>query len=352
MLRAWLAPPLLWITHGHLAGVEIHPQLSIDGYLDAVFEASQIDDAELAQRASTDDDVIDSGGSTILDSDGVFQLEPQWRVGDDITGAAQLRYAFESDSWSVPETWVTWRVLPWVAVTVGRFDNGIGWETDDAPDRDRVNPSVLHNSGLWGTDLSGARIHVTPDPDGAFSYRAWIADTVFDGAYGTVATDEKLAYGAELVYIEHDIGLTTDLDLAVELDATSDVNGELSNAFAFALDLSWAGLPGPNDQPRLRTAFGLSYVDFNRAAAYGLYTSTTVQFERAAITLMTDYVEPNDDDRQGGRDDEALEVAVAVLTQPSAASGFSFNGELRYIHRSADEANEIGCFLQALAIIP
>ena len=251
-----------------------------------------------------------------------------------------------------------WAVNDQVSLAMGKFHNHLGWEGNDAPELYRVNWSQVWN--LQNGSLLGAS-----DVDGnttglgvgiAASEQVDIGIYLVDGFWGEDgATGNKeladLALGANVTFTIKGLGLF-DIDLAYDMNASSDEDGEEADIFALGFNGEIDALRESNG---VLFFWDLFYLDYDVAAGLGFLAGGNLDLKTdtpMSLTANIAYVDPNDDDDAGGEDDEILEIAIALLTNPTKDENFALNFEGRYIDRGADESNEFGLFLEALAVIP
>lgn len=321
--------------------------LVIDGYVDAILEITAHDEAVRDNPGAIPGG--DEPSDTTIDFTSAFQIEPSWQIGDDVVAAAEIAYYDGASGFALEQAYVAWAINEQVTFTMGRFHNLIGWEGLDAPDLYRINNSNMYlsdaNNGMWGGDLDGAMVSIAPT-DSSFTAHIWIADTIFGSVNGGVKNNDELAFGATATFAIEDQGLVFDLDLAYDMGNTVDDSGDSSSTFQIDLNAEWTGMEN------LLVAADINYYDYDVDSALGALLAVNYAFPETSIPMsvtgMLNYLDPADDTD----DDEELEFALALLTNPTNDANFGLNGELRYIDRGADDSSEFGIFVEALAIIP
>lgn len=342
--------------------------LSIGGYVDSVLEFTSADEeAAIARGGSADDD-------TFIEFHPSAQLEVGYAIGNAVNAYVELFYdestgtAVGSTSLELEEAYVTWAVSEQAALTFGRFHNWIGWEGHDAPELYRVNFSNIANSGLYGDNTGGVEgVGLNANVNEQFRVGLYVVDAIwgeentptaglFPRAVAVGKAPDDLAVGADATFTMEGIGWF-DLDLAYGIAEGGNEAGATENEDAFGVDFNFE-IDALREDNGLLFFGDVIFVDFDVASAMGVLAGANWRFQTAtpmSATLMVDYLEPNDD----ADDDEQLEVAAALLTNPTSDENFSLNFEARFIQRgeasigtTADEDNEVGFFVEALAVIP
>lgn len=319
--------------------------LTVNGYVDSILEFSDGDDA------------TGRGDDATIDFSAGAQLEIGYAIGDAVTANVEL-YWEDADSSSngvatnLEQAYINWAITEQVSVVAGKFHNSIGWEALDAPGLYRVNNSHMYSSWSvggsgfetsWGLDTTGIGVVVTPNEQVEFGLN------LVDGIYAeTSKATDALGINAYVTAVIEGIG-TFDLDIMYGQEEASAFGGAAEED-AFGIDLN-GEIDALREDQGLLFAFDFNYVDYDLAGGMGLLLLANYALPTEApmwATLSLNYVEPNDD----ADDDESIEIAAALLTQPTDDDNFGLNFELAYISHSGDDRNEFGLFVEALAVIP
>lgn len=335
--------------------------LTINGYVNSILEIQSYDEA-IAPAVDNDGEPDD----TEFDFTASAQTEIGYKIGANVSANIELYYADESagpgqadgHSLDLEQAYVEWAINDQVSLAMGKFHNHMGWEGNDAPELYRVNWSQvwsLQNGSLLGaSDTSGNTTGLGVGI--AASEQVDIGIYLTDGFWGEDGvTGNKeladLALGASVTFTVKGLGLF-DLDIAYDMNASSDENGEEADIMAL-------GFNGEIDALREGSGvlffWDLFYMDYDVAAGLGFLAGANLDLKTdtpMSVTGNIAYVDPNDDDDAGGEDDEIMEIAIALLTNPTKDENFALNFEGRYIDRGADDSSEFGLFVEALAVIP
>lgn len=320
--------------------------LNIGGYVDSILTIADGDDAV-------------AGDDPTVDFSSFAQLEIGYAIGDDVTANVELSFDEDGfDAANMEQAYVTWAIDPQVALTMGKMHNWIGWEGLDAPALYRVNNSYMYNGGslagtggpaIWGDDVTGAGVIVTPNDE--FELGLFVVDYIWNETNGLAGDEARgtdaLSFGAYGTWTVDGIGYF-DLDLGFGADESTDGAGSAGDIFQVDVN---GEIDAIREDNGLLFAFDVNYTDYDAAAALGVlalanYTLPTTT--PMSLTGSINYFEPNDDND----DDEGIEIAVALLANPTNNDFFSTNAEVRYITREAEDSDEFGIFFEALAVIP
>lgn len=355
--------------------------LTINGYVDTILELTSLDEG-IAPASPVDPTAEDD---TIIDFSAAPQLEIGYRIGEDITANVELYWPDFGASAGVTfpvveQAKIMWQTSDTVSVTIGRMHNHLGLEGKDAPELFRVNNSILFGDGNAGTDHGGVSfvgndvtgIGVGIKASDQVSVGIYLVDSYYDDVFD--AED-----GLDDLKEQADFAVGVGIDFKVEgigsfaANLAYDIAASISDDATDSGDVLAFEVNGIIDMLRedqgLLFGFDLIYRDIDWASSYGLMLMANYDFKTdtpMAATFMLTYVEPNDTEagdptggHAAGDDDENMEIAIALLTQPTRDANFGLNLELRYISRGdlglagpAADRNEIGIFAEALAVIP
>jgi hypothetical protein len=328
--------------------------LNVAGYVDSILAFSSADEA-----------IAPANDDTIIEFSAAAQLEVGYQIGDAVSADIELYWTNDDTGTNVDleQAYVSWAVSEQVTLTMGKFHNWIGWEGQDAPELYRVNNSYMYAGGYqgsgmwlganpWGDDVTGLGVIITPTEEleiGVFAVNYIYNDD--NGLAGDQArTTDTLSFGAYGTYTMAGVGYF-DLDISMGVDESQNADGDSGSILGIDLNGEIDALREDNG---LLFAYDLNYTDYDAAASLGILVLANYALPTEtpmSITGSINWFDPNDDD-DIREDDDGLEIAVALLANPTDDENFSTNVELQYISRSADDANEFGIFIEALAVIP
>lgn len=328
----FLISGLLGATAPALAALEVAPGLALDGYVESVFTLAEGGDALAADP--------------LIGFDSRAQVALAYAVDQAV--AARIELMWTADGVELEEAHVTWQLDPGVSLIAGRFENWIGWEGADAPELWRVNGAYVTSGGtvaagngdelgIVGVETTGLGLVLAPGERLGLSLFA--VDHIYADPAGRAG--ESISFGAsgqyegelaqfqiDLMYGRDEAGGGTDdvlgIDLWTEIHGWREMRGWL-----FAADVNLTSIDGEQTVSALL------------AANYALATVIPM-----SLTGMIDWIDP------GSSTAEGLELALALLTNPTDETGFALNFEARYIMRDQSDADEFGVFIEALAVMP
>jgi hypothetical protein len=348
--------------------------LNVAGYVDTILAFSDADEAITG----------DPDADSILEFSAAAQLEIGYQIGDAVSANIELYWTEHPDQNFDPDgtpasgdeftidggtgvdlqqAYVSWAINEQVSLVMGKFHNWIGWEGQDAPELYRVNNSYMYAGGYqgsgmwlganpWGDDVTGLGVIITPTEEleiGVFAVNYIYNDD--NGLAGDQArTTDTLSFGAYGTYTMAGVGYF-DLDISMGVDESQNADGDSGSILGIDLNGEIDALREDNG---LLFAYDLNYTDYDAAASLGILVLANYALPTEtpmSITGSINWYDPNDDD-DIREDDDGLEIAIALLANPTDDENFSTNVELQYISRSADDSNEFGIFVEALAVIP
>jgi len=316
--------------------------LTVGGYVDTV---------------GTVADVQDDGDSAAKTFSSAVELRIGYKVGDKVT--AQVDIEFNNfDSWDtdLEQAYVNYAITDTFSLTTGKFTSYAGWTAADADGLYRINASPIVN--LYTADLIGVAANFAPSEDLGIS--VFLVNGLFDGAYNDPANDH-VAVAADLVYKVKDVG-------SFNVEAGYDQINADQSAYSIAANTT---LKFASYEP-LTLGAEIMLDNFSDDAAdtdgdalgFLLMANHTIPSAPCPMsgTLMLTIVqadaESGVDLGQGTADDSSsMELAVALLTNPTGDSHFGVNAELAYQTVSSDAAGVddlkgILFALEAIAVIP
>lgn len=347
--------------------------LTINGYVDTILEIQSYDEAIAFD--SPNEPGVDSDDDTEIDFTASAQTEIGYKIGANVSANIELFYGDEGagagrgtldgHTLHVEQAYVEWAVNDQVSLAMGEFHNHLGWEGNDAPELYRVNWSQVW-SLQNGLILNGALAAAGADADTsgnttglgvgiAASEQVDIGIYLVDGFWGEDGVTGRkeladLALGANVTFTVKGLGLF-DIDLAYDMNASTDDSGEEADIFALGFNGEIDALRESNG---VLFFWDLFYIDYDLAAGLGFLAGGNLDLKTdtpMSLTANIAYVDPVDDD-DVAEDDDLIEIAIALLTNPTKDENFALNFEGRYIDRAADDSSEFGLFVEALAVIP
>ena len=331
----YLVPTLGLLTCvGSAQAAELGDGLTIGGYVDSIFSFVDSDAA--------DDPSLDFSATALLQTGAT--------IGDSVNLQIDMLIDDSSDL-TLVQAYSAWAINEQVNLQFGKAISWIGYQTRYATGLYRIN-ATPYTSELYGNDTVGVWGIISPTEE------VTVILAVVDELYGTKSESDSLAFG---------------LDVSVALEGFGSVNIEMgldpSGADAAAADITEGAVAAEADAAATEIAinatadqvvedfiFGAEIisVDYDEAMALGglLMANYTLPTEiPMSATLMFSYYDQVDDDDLA-EDDELMEVAVALLTNPTDDANFAINAEINFISAAADDADSVGFFLEALAVIP
>jgi hypothetical protein len=305
--------------------------LTINGYVDTILNVTVTD-------VGHDD--------TAIDFTGAAQLEIGYKIGDKVEANVEVFWTDNSTS-TLQQAYVSYAVDDQLSLTMGLFHNWIGWEGLDAPDLYRINNSnMFAGRTWWGNDVTGLAVNY------AVSDELNVAFYLTDGVFTPISAgrpDEAIAIGINANYTMADVGVF-DVDLTYDQKAGGVTAPSKPDDFLL-FDVN-AEINALRESDGLLLAGDIFYADWDTDSAMGIMVMGNYDLKDAlpvpaSVTLMIDYFELD----KAANSDE-LEVAIALLTNPTSDSNFGVNVELAYVDVGATTGDKIGLYFEALAVIP
>ncbi len=396
MSLRYIVPSLgiLACSAGAVQAAEIGSGVTLDGYVDTILEITSADENALGFSTNAGGTTPPPGepeaSDTVADFFAGAQLEFGYSIGD-VSAKLELYYTADRnfDGLDVEQAWAQWDFKPDQAyLKMGHMEVGLGLEATDAPGLYRINTSQLRQmlqpqqttggsigfkaneyfsgavtlcdglaqplSSAWGLVDD---IPITGEPDLDLNQALTGSDPLGRAALGEGVKDNAdIALLVQGMYKMENIG-EFEGTLVYDMGAAVDDEGEQDDALGIDVN----GLITAMEESNLAFGFDLSYWSLGEVTAYGAMAMANYTFATdtpMAGTLMLDYVMVDAGDLNPGDDDafSVFEVAAALLTQPTNEENVALNFELRYLMRDADadveDVDEIGVFVELLAIIP
>ncbi|MDA3962944.1 MAG: hypothetical protein PF961_19340 [Planctomycetota bacterium] len=322
----YLVPALgLLASVGTANAAELGGGLSIGGFVDTIF--SYVDED------ASEDPTVDFWAGAVI--------QTMASIGDDVSLQVDLQYDGDSSDLALRQAYATWSMTDEFSLQMGKSISWIGWQAAYAPGLYRINVTP-YTGQFYGNDTTGVWGIITPTENVSITL------AVVDDIYGTKTESDSLAFGGEVSVDLEGYG-------NVQLELQFDPSGADYFSTAVAPDDAAFGVVAHTtaDQVVENLLLGaeIAYTDFDVANTMGLMAmgNYTLGTEiPMSVTAMVSYFEPDDE----VDDDEEVEFALALLTNPTNDANFAVNAELSYISASADDSDSFGIFLEALAIIP
>lgn len=296
--------------------------LSIGGFTDAIFTYQDVD-------AEDDPDIGFSGD---------VELQFAYAIGSNVTARTDLEFGEAAGGKSgsgqayVEAADVTWAINEQFSLTMGRFENWLGYELEDAPDRMRINNSLLFDANGVDTDgLAG-----TFSANDELTVGVFVTDTVYGSAAGST---KNISFGARVDYIQADM---FSLALNVQLDDGGD---EPEDWFGLNISGDYTGVENLTVYGDITSQTGVGYVD---ESLFGILIGASYGFQENMAGVLDVSMLSYDESEE-----EELQIAGALITNPTGDSNFAVNYELTaQTHDQNDGADFLRFAVEFLAVIP
>lgn len=322
----YLVPTLgLMAFAGSASAAELGGGLTIGGFVDSILT--------FEDRDGDEDATIDFWSGAVVQTSAA--------IGDDVALQIDLQYDGDSTDVQLRQAYSTWAVTEQITLQFGKSISWIGWQAAYAPGLYRINVTP-YVGDFYGNDTTGVWGIITP------TEMVTITLAVVDDIYGTKSESDSLAFGGE---ISADIEGFGNAQLELQFDPSGadyyDPAAEPDEA-AFSVVAHATG-DQLVENLLLGAEFALADYDTAASMAFMLMGNYTLGTDiPMSVTGMASYWDPNDD----ADDDEVIEIAVALLTNPTNDSNFAINVEVAYEDYELDDDDTIGVYLEALAVIP
>lgn len=321
----YLVPTLGLLTCvGSASAVDVGG-LTIGGFVDSIltFEDQDI----------TDDPTIDFWSGAVLQFGAT--------IGDSVSLQIDTQYDGDTTDVDLRQAYSVWAINEQVSLQFGKSISWIGWQAAYAPGLYRINVTP-YVGDYYGNDTVGVWGIITP------TEMVSITLAVVDDIYGSKTESDSLAFGGEVSIDVEGYG-NVQLELMFDQSGADyfDSSAEPDEA-ATAVVLHTTA-----DQLVENLTLGAEFAtaDYDSAASMAFMAMANYAFGTdipMSATIMASYWDPNDD----ADDDEVLEIALALLTNPTDDANFALNAEFRYVSVEEDDLDLTGFYLEALAIIP
>jgi hypothetical protein len=334
-------------TLGALALVSAAPaievgDLTIGGFVDTIF---YFQDSDGSGSTGGDDSVMDFMASA--------ELQFGYKIGDKVNAQVDLELDGEADTavagvsnTNVEQAFVSWAVSDQATLTLGKVETLIGYEAVDAPDLWRVGTSVVDDISPGST--TGLNVGFAPSEQ--LSVDVYIVDGIYDTDASPSGSTSKLtsdlSFGLSVVFTGPDDKFFVDFDFA--LDANGDPTAADSDITYFGVNGEFSGV----DKLTLFGELGMTSFDNEDILSIMLGANYTISDTMSATAMLSNNMYDT-------ADVAPMEIAVALLTNPTGDSNFAVNYELSiymaddsFISHmgAADDATTVA--IEFLAVIP
>ena len=356
MKLRYLVPALGVLASLSTVSAETIGGLTVGGYVDVIATAGH----EAAGDASAQTDV----GATAF-----VELRVGYKVADSVT--AQLDVEFDgansrSDTSNVAyleQAYVNWALTDNFSLTGGKFTTYAGWVAADADGLYRINAGPI--TSLYGGEITGAAGNFAINDD--FNISVFLVNGLDVVSSGNAITpldsseNDDLAMAVDLVYKMEGIG-SFNFEIGydyVDADASEIMVGV--NATVTAVE-SWTF--GAEVITRMLDLDGDSSSKLGALIMANYKLPTT---KPMSVTGMVQYVSYDEGDLGLEEKTSAVEVALALLTNPTNDPNFGVNFEISYktvtndgiddttfgaLDLGEDETDAILVSIELLALIP
>lgn len=352
MSLRYLVPSLglLACTAGFATAADVGG-LSINGYVDTTLAIESLgDDLVVAGRTGVHKTKAADGSNTVVDFASSAQIEVGYKIGD---VKADIELFYSDAGTALEQAYVNWAVSKdQVNIKMGRMDTILGLESLDAPELYRVNHSNLLTSGILGGTGTASSMFIDGVMVGFKADKITGAVGLADGVYPALVSRDNtsLALLGTVKYTQEKL-ISIKGSLVYDMDAGVDDSGEETGVFALDLVVE-------SDVVKDLILGGeLTYVSFGEPSAIGLLAMANYKLPTGvpmSLTGMLDYLMIDDGNETGSE----MEIAVALLANPTKEDNFATNLEARFITRDledlggGDDSDEFGIFFEMVAVIP
>lgn len=343
MKLRYLVPALGVLASLNTISAETVGGLTIGGFVDVI-----------AAIENTSDD----GEPSAWGFSSEVELRVGYKIGDAVTVQVDLEFV-DSES-NLEQAYINWALTDTFSLTAGKFTTYRGWVASDADGLYRINSGPI--TALYGDDLTGAAANFTFSETVSASF--FLVNDLEDDFNGT---DERhLGLGADVIFTVADVGAFNAEAGYNHIEGGEDDTAMIIFGANATLNLaSYEPLTlGFELQYQSAADFdGDVYVEDTDYSALGLLAMANHTIPAGVPmsgTFMVQYVQA---DVENGTDasPSALEVALALLTNPTNDPNFGVNFELGFMTTDRDgtqtdglddELDSIWVAAEFLALIP
>ena len=311
--------------------------LTIGGFVDTVFTIE-----------TSDGSGTPSGDESIMDFSAAAELQFGYNIGDAVSAQVDIEVDGEanpssSSNVAIEQAYVSWAINDQATLTMGKVETLIAYEAVDAPDLWRVGYSLVGEISPDST--TGLNVGFAPSEQVAVDL--YIVDGIYDtdsspSAGGKLSDD--LSFGVSVVFSSETFFV--DFDVAVDTGGSSVAEESITVI----------GVNGEFTGVENLTVFGdLLNKSDDDVDSMALLVGANYQIDDSkSVTGMLSYLEENGDND----DDESMELAIALLTNPTGDANFAVNYELALymagdastVRTGVEDATTIS--VEFLAVIP
>lgn len=335
-----LVPALACLAAAPLASAaDSVSAVKVDGFVDSVLSGSSLIDSDPEDNASnTAFSYAAKLGVTATISDKVSAKVEAFIDGDTISATSG------DDSIEVTQAYGSWKITNDVTLKTGKFISDYGWVAYYAPGLYRVNAGPIFD--LYGSNQVGANVSYTKD---ALTAALTVANGFFDEDYnseaqsGSSQKDQAMFYGLDVIYdlagkgsVNAELGYDMDSNapggdgIYANLNATFTPNEQITAGAEIVYNSVGA------TDPAAATADDETSLGFLAMVNYKLGATFPVP---ASVTGMVQYVSTDNTSNVKGDTEEALELSVALLTNPAGTDKLGANLEISYLTGEEEVSN-------------
>ncbi len=356
MKLRYLVPALGVLASLSTVSAETVGGLTVGGYVDVIANAGH-------EAAG------DAAAQTDLGATAFVELRVGYKVADKVTAQVDIEFngansRDNTDSAAyLEQAYVNWAMTDGFSLTGGKFTTYAGWVAADADGLYRINAGPI--TSLYGGEITGAAGNFAINDD--FSISVFLVNGLDVVSGGNAITpinanqNDDLALAVDLVYKMADVG---SFNFEAGYDYINSDVSELSlglNATVTAVE-SWTF--GAEIITRMLDVDGDSS---SKLGALVMANYKLPMDNPMSVTAMVQYVGYDEGDLGNQKKSSTVEVAVALLTNPTKDPNFGLNYEISYatvkndgvdatlptaVDLGADETDAIIVSVELLALIP
>ena|GEM_PF-4430481 len=360
MKLRYLVPALGVLASLSTVSAETIGGLTVGGYVDVIATAghSSVDDAS---------------DQTDVEFTSFVELRVGYKVADNVTAQIDLEFDganSRGDDVNVAyleQAFINWAITDGFSLTGGKFTTYAGWVAADADGLYRINAGPI--TSLYGGEITGAAGNFVVNEE--FNISVFLVNGLDVVSGGNSLTPDTAAIDSE----NDDLALAVDAVYKMEgigsfnLEAGYDYLSADISEFSIGLNATITAVEnltlGAEIITRMLDVDGVSLSALG-ALAMGNYKLSTTQ--PMSVTGMLQYVSYDEGDIGDGETASVLELAVALLTNPTNNPNFGLNYEISYATVSDDgvvvenvgdpspfgfdKQNDLRFSIELLALIP
>lgn len=338
-----------------LSAADIGGGITLGGFVDAIGAASNTTD-DGASTAYNFSAATELRFGAKIDDKVSIQIDAEWN-NTNTTGNHGDTY--------LEQAFVKWAFSKEASVVLGKYTSYAGWVAADPDGLYRVGGGPIPGR-FYGTELLGPALNYSPSA--AFGVSVFLTNGLgllnTNAAYGNTTTDDSsfLSPAVDAVFKADGVG-TFNVELGYDYEG-ADAQDVI--AFGANATLNFKGVEA------LTLGFEVLYQAYGESDAGGDDHSRMAGLAMANYkflgapkpmsgTLMAQYIAATDYDLGAnaistGNDSTILEVAAALLTNPTGSANFGLNFELAYQTLDSDALDDtvdsVSAAIEMLALIP